>query len=181
MPFVIYETQRAADHKAARAHRSLYGGARFSLLEVASPLHAQGRSGLPKYRPLLGYNTEDNCTFWTMWSANAPEYLEWCRKQWSDEKPSGDTLGDLADWNIPGWSRGPAGPRYTLTNAAEDAAVSASFRSDIEGAELPWLERVSTWEGAAEHFRKQRWRYDKAADFLLIAGRLEEAHAMILE
>src|ERR1700732_1819453 len=58
----------------------------------------------------------------------------WYRKQWSDEKPSGDTLGDLADWNIPGWSRGPAGPQYTLTNTAEDAAVSASFRSDIEGA-----------------------------------------------
>ena len=82
------------------------------------------------------YNTADNCTFWTMWSANAPEYLEWYRKQWSDEKPSGDTLGDLADWNIPGWSRGPAGPRYTLTNTAEDAAVSASFRSDIEDAGL---------------------------------------------
>jgi len=127
------------------------------------------------------YNTADNCTFWTMWSANAPEYLEWYRKQWSDEKPSGDTLGDLADWNIPGWSRGPAGPRYTLTNTAEDAAVLASFRTDIENAGLPWLERISTWEGAAEHFRKQRWRYDKASDFLLIAGHLEEAHAMILE
>ena len=75
------------------------------------------------------YNTADNGTFWTMWSANAPEYLEWYRKQWSDEKPSGDTLGDLADWNIPGWSRGPAGPRYTLTNTAKDAAVSESFQA----------------------------------------------------
>ena len=74
-----------------------------------------------------------------------------------------------------------ADPRYTFTNTPEDAAVSGSLRADIEGAGLPWLERISTWEGAAEHFRKQRWRYDKAADFLLIAGRLEEAHAATLE
>ena len=128
-----------------------------------------------------GHNTADNCAFWTMWSANAPEYLDWYRKQWGEESPRGDGLGDLADWNIPGWSRGPADPRYTFTNTPEDAAVSGSLRADIEGAGLPWLERISTWEGAAEHFRKQRWRYDKAADFLLIAGRLEEAHAATLE
>src|SRR5260370_35349401 len=106
--------------------------------------------------------------------------MGWYWKQWRDEKASGDTLGDIDGWNIPGWSREPAGPRYTLTNTAEDAAVSASFRSDIEDAGLPWLERISTWEAAAEHFRKQRWRHDKAADFLLIAGCLEEEHAMIL-
>ena len=127
------------------------------------------------------YNTADNCTFWTMWSANTPDYPEWHQAQWSEEKPPGDTLGSLADWNIPGWSRKPADPRYTLTNTAEDAAVLASFRTDIEGAGLRFLERISTWEGAAEQYRKERWMYDRAADFLLIAGRPEEAHATLLE
>jgi hypothetical protein len=98
-----------------------------------------------------------------------------------DEKPRGDTLASLADWNIPGWSRAAADPRYTLTNTPEDAAVMASFRADIERHGLPFLARVSTWEGAAELLRKDRWMYDRAADFLLIAGCTEEARATLLE
>jgi len=126
-------------------------------------------------------NFEDNCTFWTMWSANAPEYLEWHRREWRDEKALGDTLASSADWNLRGWSRKPGDSRRTLVNTDADAAVMASLRRDIEDVGLPFLERISTWEGAAEHCRLQRWMYDRAADFLLIAGKREEAHATILE
>ncbi|HEX7968762.1 MAG TPA: hypothetical protein VF502_11120 [Stellaceae bacterium] len=127
------------------------------------------------------YNSADSCTFWTMWSASTPEYLEWHQGRWNDEKPRGDTLASLADWNIPGWSRAPADPRCTLTNTPGDAAVMASLRADIERIGLPFLARVSTWEGAAERLRRERWMYDRAADFLLIAGRREEARATLLE
>jgi hypothetical protein len=127
------------------------------------------------------YNSQDNCTFWTMWSANAPAYLEWHKKEWSGEEALGDTLGGLADWNIPGWSCKPADPRRTLLNTEADAQTMALFRADIENAGLPFLERISTWEGAAEQYRKERWMYYRAADFLLLAGRREEAHSTILE
>ena len=126
-------------------------------------------------------NFPDNCTFWTMWSANAPAYLEWHNKEWRDEKSLGDTLGSLADWNIPGWSCKPADSRRTLLNTEADAQTMALFRADIENAGLPFLERISTWEGAAEQCRKERWMYYRAADFLLLAGRPEEAHSAILE
>lgn len=126
-------------------------------------------------------NFTDNCTFWTMWSANAPAYLEWHKKEWSDEKALGDTLGSLADWNIPGWSCKPADPPRTLLNTEADTQTMALFRADIENAGLPFLAKISTWEGAAEHYRKERWMYDRAADFLLIAGRRDEAQSTILE
>jgi hypothetical protein len=127
------------------------------------------------------YNSQDNCTFWTMWSANAPAYLEWHKKEWSGEEALGDTLGSLADWNIPGWSCKPADPRRTLLNTEADAQTMAAFRGDIENVGLPFLERISTWEGAAEQWRKERWMYDRAADFLLLAGRRDEAQSTILE
>jgi hypothetical protein len=126
-------------------------------------------------------NFSDSCTFWTMWSASGPAYLDWYKKEWPDEKSPGDTLGSLADWNIPGWSRKPADPRRTLRNTQADVETMASFRSDIEDVGLPFLKRISDWEGAAEQCRKQKWMYDRAADFLLIGGRREEARATILE
>ena len=126
-------------------------------------------------------NFPDNCTFWTMWSANAPAYLEWHKKEWSDEKALGDTLGSLADWNIPGWSCKPADSRRTLLDTEADAQTMALFRADIENVGLPFLKRISTWEGAAEQCRKERWMYYRAADFLLLAGRRDEAHSAILE
>jgi hypothetical protein len=127
------------------------------------------------------YNSQDNCTFWTMWSASAPAYLEWHKKEWSGEEALGDTLGSLADWNISGWSCKPADPRRTLLNTEADAQTMAAFRADIENVGLPFLAKISTWEGAAEHYRKERWMYDRAADFLLIAERRDEARSTILE
>jgi hypothetical protein len=126
-------------------------------------------------------NFPDNCTFWTMWSAAAPAYLEWHKKEWSDEKALADTLGSLADWNIPGWSCKPADPRRTLLNTEADAHAMTSFRADIENAGLPFLEKLSTWEGAAEQCRKDRWMYYRAADFLILAGKFDEAQSTIVE
>ena len=123
-------------------------------------------------------NFEDNCSFWTMWSASAPEYLVWHKKEWNDdERALGDTLGSLGDWKIPGWPSA----RRTLVNTDADAGVMTSFRSDIERVGLPFLARISTWEGAAELCRKERWKYDMAADFLLIAGKRESAREVIIE
>jgi hypothetical protein len=126
-------------------------------------------------------NFPDNCTFWTMWAANAPAYSDWHKKEWPDQKAPGETLGSLADWNIPGWSRKPADPRRTLLNTVADFQTMAAFRADVENAGLPFLEKISTWEGAAEQCRKERWMYYRAADFLVLAGKREEAHAAILE
>jgi hypothetical protein len=54
MPFEIMKPKELLITRLQEHIVPFNGGAQFSLLEVASPLHAQGRSGLPKYRPLLG-------------------------------------------------------------------------------------------------------------------------------
>src|ERR1700716_3899835 len=53
------------------------------------------------------YNREDDAEFWTMWSVGSPSYPKWYAEMWG-EPTSWELMADSADWNIPGWARGPA-------------------------------------------------------------------------
>jgi hypothetical protein len=115
-----------------------------------------------------------------MWSASTPAYAIWHKEAWG-AATTWDTLAGSADWNIPDWARAPAAARFRLRNSAEDVGEMTEFRQSILGPGLTWLERVSTWEGAAEHLLKERWLFVRAADFLLIAGQRDRARAALLE
>jgi hypothetical protein len=152
-------------------------GFRFS----ASKLAFTRTVGIAKQRidvSLDRHNAADDCTFWTMWETSAPAYAKWHAAEWG-RPPRGDGLASSADWNIPGWTRGVS--HFRLRNAPADAEELRVFLEHVERAGLPFLDRVSTWEGAAEHCRAQRWLYDVAADFLLIAGDPERAREVLLE
>jgi hypothetical protein len=56
-----------------------------------------------------------------------------------------------------------------------------AFLENCDGVGFPFLERISSWEGAAEQLCAERWHFDRASDFRLIAGHRESARAMILE
>jgi hypothetical protein len=150
---------------------------------TASKLHLSRTVGHAKHH--IGicsnrYNREDDVEFWTMWSVRSLSYPKWYAETWG-EPTSWDLMADSADWNIPGWARGPAAQRFQLRNIAEDAREMAEFRESFLGAGLDYLERVSTWEGAAEALRVHRWGFDRAADFLMIAGQRERAREVLLE
>jgi hypothetical protein len=128
---------------------------------------------------LSRWNSEDNCEFWSSWGASAAAYIDWFVREWN-RPPDADDLGGLADWNIPGWNRRPD-QHFELRNRSTDLAEWRAFLENCDGVGFPFLERISSWEGAAEQLCAERWHFDRASDFLLIAGHRESARAMILE
>jgi hypothetical protein len=150
---------------------------------AASKLHFSRSVGHAKHRIDIcsnRYNREDDVEFWTMWSVTSTEYAKWYAATWGDPT-SHELLADSADWNLPGWARGPAAPRFHLRNTAADASEMTAFRESVLGAGRTWLERMSTWEGAAEGRRASRHSFDRAVDFLMIAGHRERAREVLLE
>lgn len=138
-------------------------------------------AGIAKQRvdvALDRHNVEGSCSFWTIWNVSAPAYRKWFEAEWG-RATENDALGGASEWNIPGWTRGIG--HFHLTGGAGDESELRAFLHDVERAGLPFLERLSTWEGAADFCRASRWMYDRAADFLLIAGQPERARETLLE
>jgi hypothetical protein len=126
------------------------------------------------------WNSENNCAFWTMWAARAPLYRKWHNDTFGEDPPN-DALGGVADWNIPGWSRGPSAHATLTGNPSNDAEVAERLLNDIKSAGIPYIDQISTWESAAERLLDGHWTLDRAADFLMIAGRTERARLVLEE
>ncbi len=124
-------------------------------------------------------NRGDTCEFWSAWEASNAEYSRWHLRTWGSAANS-DSLGGLVEWNIPGWSRS-ATDHFALSNAPSDARKWQQLRMDISNVGLPFLDRISTWTGAAAELRSKRWMFDRASDFLMIAGERESAREVLLE
>jgi len=149
---------------------------------AASGPHFTRTRGIARQRidfSLSRWNEDDRAVFWTMWGAGAPEYARWHEVQWGAGPPN-DALGGLSDWNIPGWPRG-ADAHFELTNTSRDALEMRELRRAVEEVGLPFLDVISTWEGAAEHLRAQHSMYHRAVDFLLIAGQPARALVVLRE
>jgi hypothetical protein len=114
------------------------------------------------------YNSEDDCNFWTMWGARSPDYAKWYRKEWG-ERPANDFLGGCADWNIPGWDRAST-HNFNLTHVPADLAEIERLMRNVSHAGLPYIERLSSFLGAAEELTSRDLDYATAADFFLMAG-----------
>jgi hypothetical protein len=128
---------------------------------------------------LSKWNKEDDCTFWTMWGSTSKDYAKWYEAQWG-APPANNALGGASDWNIAEWTRGPD-KHFQLSGKPEDAAEMSEFLACVERAGLPYLDRISSWVGAAEELVAQKWMFDRAADFLLIAGEHARAKEVLLE
>ncbi len=114
------------------------------------------------------WNFEDHCGFWTVWGARAPAYKKWHHEKFGVVLRMTHSEGSRIGTSL--WSR-LFSDQATLTNNREsDQAVLDQLLRDICDCGLPFLDRISTWEGAAERPVEEGWMYDRAADFLLIAG-----------
>ena len=100
-------------------------------------------------------------------------------REWG-ELPENDSLGGAADWNLPGWERGQD-RHFHLNHTESDTHEIERLVKNIKHAGIPFLDRISTWEGAAGQFLKDRILYHRAADFLIIAGDDERAKEILLE
>lgn len=128
---------------------------------------------------LSKWNKEDDCTFWTMWGSTSKDYAKWYEAQWGVPPPN-NALGGASDWNIAEWKRGPD-KHFQLSGKPEDADEMSEFLACVERAGLPYLDRISSWVGAAEELVAQKWMFDRAADFLLITGEHARAKEVLLE
>ena len=127
---------------------------------------------------LSKWNTADDCEFWTIWGVEAAAYGTWYREEWGLAPPN-NGLGGSADWNIPGWTRS-ASEHFRLKNSRKDSTELQSLSDNALRAGFPFLERISSWHGAAEELLACGWMYSKAADFFLIAGNTERAKNALL-
>jgi hypothetical protein len=140
-------------------------------------------SGIAKQKiafQLSHWNSEDDCTFWTNWSAHWPGYPEWHERHFN--QPQDDLLCDLQEQNIREWSHRFAG-RACLHNRADDAAVMQMVLNDFLNAGIPYLDSISSLEGAAEQILALNTflpSFRKATDFFLMSGNQERALATLL-
>ena len=126
------------------------------------------------------HSASNLCIFWTMWSVSSRTFSQWHEATWG-EKPANDSVAGCADWNISGWTPSAGEDHLTLTNADSDNAVIAELLGNIEKRGIPFLDRFSSWERAAEQLVSKNWMYDRAADFYLIADNLPSAKATLLK
>jgi hypothetical protein len=88
-------------------------------------------------------------------------------------------MGGCSDWNIPGWSYPKGGYHFDLSEPSQRDFVMQALLENIREHGLPYLESISSWEGAAERLLKEKLMYGKTADFFLIGGKKEPARAAL--
>jgi hypothetical protein len=124
------------------------------------------------------YNSSLSIDFWTMWAAGSSEYARWYKDKWGID-PENNALGGCPDWDIPGWSYQKPGYHFDLSEPSQRNQVMKALLENISRYGLPYLDSLSTWEGAAEGLLSEGWMFGKAADFFLIAGADERARQAI--
>lgn len=127
---------------------------------------------------LSKWNQDGSCEFWSTWAVTSPAYSKWHMDQWAAKPPS-DTIAGLADWNIPGWSRGTE--HFHLNGGSSDDAEIGVWLRDAEETGLPYLAAMSSWTADADQLLANKWHFHRAADFLMIAGDRERARDALLE
>jgi Domain of unknown function (DUF4304) len=128
---------------------------------------------------LSKWNSENRCTFWTMWRVTSTSYANWHKEQWG-EFPVNNALGGDLDCNISNWERGKDHYFHLYNNEADKNEIERLIKNILQVG-VPFLESVSTWEGAAEHFLAHKFMYHRVADFFIIAGKPERAKDVLLE
>jgi hypothetical protein len=124
---------------------------------------------------LSGKNNAQSIRFWSSFDVSSPSYVK-CLLSQGHPKPTSDGIGGCNDWNIPGWRESKGLPiDFDFSEPTLRLKVTETWRIRCERVGIPYLEQLSTWQGAAEDLLRWRWQYSKAADFFLIAGDKQRA------
>jgi hypothetical protein len=107
--------------------------------------------------------------FWSAFNVSSRRYKTWLKEHHRDE--TSVYIGGCNDWNIPGW-RESEEHRYSyyFTDPATRVLVLEEWFSECSRIGLPYLERLSSWDGAAADLLRQNWHWEMAADFYEIGG-----------
>ena len=92
-----------------------------------------------------------------MWGVTSKSYAKWYKEQWG-EFPVNNALGGDLDCNIMGWERGQDHYFHFYNVEADQHEIERLIKNILQVG-IPFLDRVSTWEGAAEHFVKHKFMY----------------------
>ncbi|NQV27000.1 MAG: hypothetical protein HQ518_21835 [Rhodopirellula sp.] len=127
---------------------------------------------------LSHYNTQNSVVFWSAFNVTSPAYNRWLKKQ-RREKFDG-YLGGCMDWNVPGWRQADNHQlRFDYSDPDSRREVLSDWLAKCTSAGFSYLQKLSTWEGAAEDLLANEWHWNRAADFCLIACRSDLAIAAL--
>jgi len=126
---------------------------------------------------LSKYNTRTSIRFWSFFEVTSPKYNRWLKQQRRDS--FNGALAGQTDWYVPGFHEpGDDVTSFVLSPPESPRAVLADWLGRCFSAGIPYLDRLSTWLGAADDVvRGGQWR--RAADYCLIAGRSDRAIAVL--
>ncbi len=123
------------------------------------------------------HNREDfSVEFYFSFTVGSNIYSKWHLSEYG-KKVNNDCLASEMYWNLRGW-------KYTKPDVAHIKNLEKEMRELLEdtlSVGLPFLEKYSDWENAANRFVKQKWLHEKACDFYLIVGNKEKAYWVLTE
>ncbi|CAH0289502.1 hypothetical protein SRABI04_04298 [Chryseobacterium sp. Bi04] len=125
------------------------------------------------------YNQEYVCAeFWTSFGVSSNVYSKWHKEEFC-EKPINDSLGGAMDWNIKGWEfpiiDNKRELHFQIIDENERENVMTVLKKNFLNIGIPYLDRLSNWENAANEIVESECSHYKACDFFLIAGLRDKA------
>lgn len=117
------------------------------------------------------WNMEDiSASFGLRFSVRSAFYNKWHQNNFGDRPPN-DALASELYMNLKGWMHA----KPNVAHAERVEIEMLKLMEDILDRGLPFLEKYSDWENAAQRLVKGRWMWAKACDFYVIAGNREKA------
>mgnify|MGYP007070469003 CR=1 FL=1 len=123
-------------------------------------------------------NSSDGIRFWSAFNVDSSRYNAW-RKQNGMDKFQGH-LGGCMDWSIPDWrSDGDHSTSFDFSTPHLRADVLRDWLSRCLRAGIPYLEKLSSWEGLGADLVRWRWHWGRATDYFVMADRPDRAVAAL--
>ena len=117
-------------------------------------------------------NTRYSMRFNSAFNVVSPAYNRWRARRGQEPKPN--YIAGCVDWNVPGWDTGGE-LFFDFTRRLTRRRVVRGWLRLCLDVGIPYLDSLSSWPGAAADLVRQRWHWDRAADYLEIAGDPEGA------
>ena len=114
-------------------------------------------------------NTQEGMRFSSAFNVASPAYNKWLR-QHAREGFDG-YLGGCTDWNIPGWPvESDNSVSFDFTRPDRRPAVLEDWFHRCVSVGIPYLNKLSSWEGLATELLRWKWQWDRAADYFVMSG-----------
>lgn len=122
------------------------------------------------------WNRGDLCEFWSSWAVRSKTFRSWYQTIWS-KAPSDDYFVVTNDWLIPCWPRSAGG--FSIHNdTTRDTQEMKVLTEAFVTVGIPFLNRYSTPQSAAEFWLQRKARMDRPIDLLVMSNQKERARQL---